>query len=95
MSKTKTKASKKIPRTEQWKINSMQRRKDIVAAGGRLLPVLLEKPYSDMLDSIITLRKKADPTISMTGWVRKMIESDLKLLQRRRNGKAGAHSSTP
>lgn len=94
MSQTKRKtASKKIPRTEQWKINSMQRRKDIVAAGGRLLPVLLEKPYSDMLDTIIALRKGADPTINMTAWVRKMIESDLKLLQRRRNGAAGARSS--
>lgn len=88
-------STKKIPRTEQWKINSMQRRKDIVAAGGRLLPVLLEKAESDRLDTIISLRKKADPTINMTAWVRKMIDSDLKLLQRRRNGAKGARSIAP
>lgn len=95
MSKTKSRTVKKIPRTEQWKINSMQRRKDIVAGGGRLLPVLLEKEWSDKLDQIVALRRGADPTINMTAWVRKMIDSDLKLLQRRRNGTAGGRSSAP
>jgi hypothetical protein len=84
---------KKVPRTEQWKINSLRRRREVVAAGGRLLPVLLDKYFSDQLDTIIALRKKANPGINMTAWVKLMIEADFKLLQRRRAGAKGVRST--
>lgn len=86
---------KKPTRNEQWKTNSLNRRRAVVADGGRLLPVLLDKPYSNLLDEIITLRKKANPRINMTAWVKLMIEADFKLLQRRRAGSKGAHSRAP
>lgn len=87
--------SNKIPRTEQWKINSLNRRRAAVAAGGRVLPVVLERQFSDQLDTIIRLRKKANPRINMTAWVKLMIESDLKLLRRRRANAKAAHSTAP
>jgi hypothetical protein len=91
MSKTPT----KLPRTEQWKVNSLNRRRAIIAGGGRLLPVLLEREYSERLDTIIALRRKANPKISMTAWVKLMIESDIKLLRRRRAGSGAARPIGP
>jgi hypothetical protein len=88
----KTKAPIKIPRTEQWKINALARRKRALEGGGRLLFTLLEKEHSDKLDAVIELRSKANPSINMTSWVRLMIEADLKLLQRRRDTTTGARS---
>jgi hypothetical protein len=82
-----------LSRNKQWTVNSLNRRKAIVAEGGRLLPVLLESYSSEKLDEIIRLRKKANPTISMTGWVKLMIEADFKQLQRRRAGTKGARST--
>lgn len=83
----------KPTRKEQWKINAANRRARILEQGGRVLPVILEHDESAKLDQIIALRKKADPGINMTSWVRKMIESDLKLLLRRRNVGAGGRST--
>jgi hypothetical protein len=94
MSTTKKAAPvQKISRKEQWKINSLNRRRAVIAEGGRLLPVLLESDYSEQLDTIIVLRKKANPRINMTAWVKLMIEADLKLLQRRRAGAKGVRST--
>lgn len=83
----------KTSRNQQWKDNSINRRKRIVAEGGRVLPLLLEKEYSDRLDKLIELRRKADPTITMTGLIRKMIDADFKLLLRRRKSTVRARSS--
>lgn len=96
MSKSKTPTpAAKPPRKQQWIDNGIRRRKAIVAGGGRVLPVLLEKEHSEALNRLIALRKQYEPGITMTGWVKRMIASDLKQLLRRRVAPADDRSTTP
>jgi hypothetical protein len=54
----------------------LDRRKRIVAAGGRQLILVLEKSHADMLTEVIERRRARDPKTSITSWLRLMIERD-------------------
>jgi hypothetical protein len=78
------KTDPKLTREQQWTRNSYNRRRAIVAAGGRQLILVLEKEHADQLAKLVEMRRKNDPSLSITGWLRKMIVADLKDQVRRR-----------
>lgn len=85
-----SKAPAKPTRGEQWTANSFNRRKAIVAAGGRQLILVIDKLYADQLNSVIDMRHRSDPKMTVTEWFRRMIVSDLKdqIRRRSKSGKA-------
>lgn len=63
-----------VSRKKQWKTNSINRRRRILANGGKSILLLLEKNYVDKLNALVSDHKKHNPKASMTGWVRTMID---------------------
>lgn len=84
LTRKKKKAPQKLTRNQQWVANSLRRRNELLAAGGHRLLVLLDKEHHELLRKVIAYRKRADPAMNMTEWVRRMIVADLKTQVRRK-----------
>ena len=81
-------AKPNLTRAEQFTRNSLDRRKRIVAEGGRQLILVLEKEHALLLTELMAIRQARDPKMSITGWLRLMIERDHTSLVKQRARRA-------
>jgi hypothetical protein len=91
MSRAKTNP---LSREEQWIVNSQQRAKRIKASGGRQLLVLLDAEHNARLEQVLEHRRRTDPRLSITEWVRRMIQVDYKQMMRRPSVKQQAAAAS-